>query len=243
MTTAVKTRHPHAYTLDLLTLAIEHLPPTFSAEKKKNYAERLKYFREHPEVDYGSIHQTISHLGRESWPQRRAYEDFYVAYGRSSEESFLLQNLDQGIREKYERFLHEGGKLNHIAGAKSGSEMWQASPFERYFSPEEKFAIEQALLAARAAAAEEINGLVLDKKKEEYRKRVESYVDEQRRIQNKMDALRQMSDVSPKWQPLILDRVRTLSEGWSVVERGINEPLLDKELEYWKGTLESFLHS
>jgi len=99
------------------------------------------------------------------------------------------------------------------------------------------------LLAARAAAAEEINGLVLDKKKEEYMKRVESYVDEQRRIQNKMDALRQMSDVSPKWQPLILDRVRTLSEGWSVVERGINEPLLDKELEYWKGTLESFLHS
>ncbi len=243
MSAAEKTRHPHAYTLDLLGLAIDRLPPTFSADRKRHYAERLRFFRGHPEAGFADIQETIAELGRESWPQRRAYEDMYTAYGRSSEESFLLQNLDQGIREKYERFLHEGGKLNHIQSASEASDIWQTSPFERYFTPEEKFALEQALSASRLAAAEEINGLVTGKKKDEYQKLTAAYAEQQENIQSKLDDLQQMAGVSDKWRPLILDRVRTLAEGWSVVERGINERLLDRELEYWRGTLESFLHA
>jgi len=243
MTAAQMIRHPHAYTLELLALAIRHLPPTFPAEKKKSFEERLSYFRGHPEAEFDDIQETIAELGHESWPQRRAYEDIYAVYGRPSEEAFLLQNLDQGIRDKYERFLHEGGKLNHIQNATAAADIWQASPFERYFTPEEKFAVEQALLVSREAAANEINDLVLGRRKEDYGKLVEKYRVEQRRIAEKLDELRRMADVSSKWQPYILDRARTLAEGWSVVERGINERLLDRELDYWRGTLETFLHA
>ncbi len=243
MTVAAKNRHPHAYTLDLFGLAIDRLPPTFSGERKKYYADRLAFFRGHPEADFAEIQEAIAELGRESWPQRRAYEDMYAAYGRSSEESFVMQNLDQGIREKYERFLHEGGKLNHIQGTTEATDIWQTSPFERYFTPEEKFALEQAILASRTAAVEEINGLVTGKKKEEYQKLAAAYAEQQKNIQSKLDDLERMASVSDKWQPLIMDRVHTLAEGWSVVERGINERLLDRELEYWRGTLETFLHA
>lgn len=243
MTKTDKARHPHSFTLDLLEMALNRLPPTFSAENKKHYGERLHYFREHPETDFADIQQTIIDLGYESWPQRRAYEDMYAVYGRVSEEAYLLQNLDQGIRDKYERFLHEGGKINLIQSASAASDIWQSSPFERYFTPEEKFALEQALLVSRAAATKEINELVLGPKKDEYAKLVAAYVGRQALIKDKLDDLQQMASVSPKWQPMILDRARTLAEGWSVVERGINERLLDRELEYWRGTLESFLHA
>lgn len=236
-------RHPYAFTLDLFRLAIEHLPPTYSDSRRKGYEQRLEEFWEHPETDYGEIQATIAELGKDSWPYRKAYEEIYANYGRSSEESFLLDNLDRGIREKYERFLHEGGKINHIENAKSAEALMKASPFERYFSPEEKFAIEQALLLARDAARSEINGLINGQRKTEYEKLVGEYRSRQGRIEEKMAALRQMAGVSPKWQPVIADRLQTLEGGWSVVEQGLNEALLDRELEYWHGTLEAFLHA
>jgi hypothetical protein len=239
---SAKTRHPYSYTLDLLDLAIKRLPPTFSDKQTGRYRERLEHFHKNPATGYPDIQATIAGLGKESWPYRKAYEEMYVRYGRSSEESFLLENLDKGIREKYERFIHEGGKISNIGVAKSIEELRQPSPFERFFTPEEKFAIEQALFKALEQARKEIDGLVLDKKRDEYAALVGSYKGRQQVIERKIDELRDLSRVSPKWETAILDEVRTIEEGWSVVERGVDEDQLGKLLEYWRGTLESFLN-
>ncbi|MEY4744438.1 MAG: hypothetical protein RL272_383 [Candidatus Parcubacteria bacterium] len=236
-------RHPHAYTLDLLRLALLRLPPTFSEARKKDAKKELERFAGDPAVPYDDIRKTIVELGKKSWPYRKAYEEMYVRYGRASEESFLLENLDSGVREKYEQFIHEGGKINHIGSAKNAADIQQPSPFERYFSPEEKFAIEQALLAARDSARAEINELVTDKKKDEYEKLVKGYASRQRQMEEKIDELRHLSVISEKWEAEISDRIRTLEEGWSVVEQGVDLPELERETEYWKGTLGSFLHA
>ncbi len=236
-------RHPHAYTLDLMRLAIDQLPPTFSEAKKKRYIERLNYFERTPNADYEEIQRAIGVLGRDSWAYRKAYEDMYARYGRSSEESYLLQNLDQGIREKYERFIQEGGKLNYLETAASMDDIRQGSPFERYFTPEEKYAVQQALLDARESARKEIDGLVLGKKREEYESLLQEYADRQQAIERGLDQLRDLAHVSKKWEPLILDKVRSFEEGWSVVEQGVSEAQLEHEVEYWQGTLEAFLHA
>ncbi len=236
-------RHPYAYTLELLTLAIMRLPPTFSDARREEFKKRLTGFVSDQAVQYDDIRRTIVEIGKESWPYRKAYEEMYVRYGRASEESFLLENLDKGIREKYARFINEGGKINHIGSARTAADLQQPSPFERYFSPEEKFAIEQALLVARDSARAEIDQLVTDKKKDEYAKLVKAYADKQRQMEEKIDELRHLSGVSKKWEAEISDRIRTLEEGWSVVEQGVDLPELERETEYWKGTLGSFLHA
>lgn len=236
-------RHPHAYTLDLLKLTIDGLPPTFSAGTRKAFQERLDFFKKNPDEKYEDIRLTIADLGKQSWPYRKAYEEMYARYGRASEESFLLEDLDSGVREKYERFIHEGGKISNIWSARSAEDLLRPSPFERYFTPEEKFAIEQALLVARDSARAEIDGLVTGKKSEEYGQLVKSYGGRQRHIEEKIDELRHLSAVSEKWESEINDRIRTLEEGWSVVERGMDLPELERETEYWKGTLGSFLHA
>jgi hypothetical protein len=236
-------RHPHGYTLDLMKLAIDRLPPTFSEERKSHYADLHARFSRDRQVEYDAIRAAIAMLGKESWAYRKAYEEMYVRFGRASEESFLLQHLDQGIREKYARFLQEGGKLNYIETAKSAADMHQPSPFERYFTPEEKFAIDQALFVSREEARREIDSLVTDKKDVEYAKLVEAYRVKQRAIEEKLEELRGLASVSSKWEAEIVDRVRTIEEGWSVVERGMDVGQLEKETEYWKGTLEAFLHA
>jgi hypothetical protein len=235
-------RHPHAYTLELLRIAIEHLPPTFSEAKRKTFAKRLERYLGDRKVPYEELQDTISELGKESWAYRKAYEDMYSRYGRASEEAHLLENLDRGVREKYEQFIHEGGKIGYIAAAKPLDAMMKPSPFERYFTPEEKFAVEQALLAALDAARKEIDGLVLDKKKEEYASSVKDYKTRRRVIESKIDELKLLAGVSQEWRSSIEDRVRTIEEGWSIVEQGLDVPMLDREIEHWKGMLGSFLH-
>jgi len=236
-------RHPFAYTLDLFDLALDRLPPTFVDEAKDRYRKRLVHFRAHPEVGYDEIAKTIAALGKESWPHRKAYEDIYAVYGRPSEESHLLENLDQAVRQKFETFIHEGGKINHIESAKSADDLRQASPFERYFSPEEKFAIQQALLLARESARKEINELVVGKKKYDYDRLVEQYRGLRQRLESKVIELKELAEISEKYRPDILDKVRLLEEGWSVVESGISDQAVTSELDYWKGVLQTFLHA
>lgn len=236
-------RHPHAYTLELMKLSIERLPPTFSNERKSHYAALHAQFAKDRATSYDRIREALVEFGKESWAYRKAYEEMYARFGRSSEESFLLERLDRGVREKYERFIHDGGKLNYVESVKSVDELRAPSPFERYFTPEEKFAIEQALLDARDEARKEINQLVTDKKDVEYAKLVESYRGTQRSLEGKLEELRGLANVSDKWEAEINDRVRTIEEGWSVVEKGMDVVQLEKENEYWRGTLEAFLHA
>lgn len=236
-------RHPHAYTLELLRLAIEKLPPTFPEESRQRYRQLLDGFLANPAVPYAMIHDSIVRLGRESWAYRRAYEDMYRQYGRSSEEAHLLENLDAGIREKYERFIHEGGKINDLEEGKGPAVPGKSAPFERFFNPEEKFAIGQALLMARDQARQEINDLVTNQRQAEYQASVGLFGEEQKHLEAILNELRALADVSHKWQPEIMDRLSTLEEGWSVVEKPITVPDAVEEVDYWKGTLESFLQA
>jgi hypothetical protein len=238
-----KVRHPHAYTLELLQLAIDRLPPLFPKGAAADFQKREDAFLANPSASYDDIHDLIVEIGKESWSQRKAYEEMYARYGRASEEAHLLENLDTGIRSKYEQFIHEGGKISHIENAKSGPDLWEASPFERYFNPEEKFAIEKALLVARDSAREEIRDLVIGAKREEYDRLVKDYHERELRMEDMIAQLRGLADVSQKWRGTIMGRVRTLQEAWSVVEQGVNEKDLEQELDYWQGTLESFLHA
>ena len=234
-------RHPHQYTLDLLQIAIERIPPTFSVARRKSFLKRLERYRKDKKAVYDEIQETIAEIGRESWPMRKAYEDMYARYGRASEEAHLLENLDEGVRAKYERFIHEGGKINHLENATSLAQL-RSSPFESFFTPEEKFAVTQSLLAARAAAREEIDGLVTDVKKDEYARLVKEFKIQERLMESKIEELRMLAKLSDRWRPDILERVRSIEEGWSVVGQGTSLPALVKEAEHWRGMMEAFLY-
>jgi len=234
-------RHPHAFTLELLRLAINALPPSFSAVRRREYEARLEKFVSAPDTDYDEIHWTIAELGRESWAVRKAYEDFYARYGRASEEAHLLANLDDGIREKFERFVQDGGKLNALTRPRSADDLMKPSPFERYFTPEEKYAIGQALIVARESARFEIDELVTKPKHIEYAEMVADYEDARRDIEAGIQELKKLAGISKRWRGTIMDKVKSFEEGWSVVESGLDNESVRREVEHWKGVLEAFL--
>ena len=117
----------------------------------------------------------------------------------------------------------------------------EGTKVRRKFSPEEKFAVTQALLAARDSARQEIDELMVGKKRDEYRLLVIDYIRREAGIESRIEELKHLASLSPKWHDTIDDRVRVIEEGWSVMELGVDEERLDRELEYWHGTLAAFL--
>lgn len=235
--------HPYAHTLALLRLALRKLPPTFPPASRQQYEAKLAQFEDNPRTPYQAINEVIVRFGKDSWPWRQAYQQLYDQFGRSSEEAHLLKLLGQDLRQKYEKFIHDGGKINHFETARSEARLYAPSSFERYFTPEEKFALQQALIDAREAARQEIDGLVSERRAEQYGQLVDEWLKRQAGIAAKIEKLRELAAVSEKHNAAIRERVRLFEEGWSVVEKGVDEKALDKELEYWKGMLEAFLDS
>ncbi|MBU0625566.1 hypothetical protein KKF05_04450 [Patescibacteria group bacterium] len=236
-------RHPHSYTLQLFRLALDKLPPGFDPVRRTYFERKLVEFESKPKTPYEEIRLNITQLGHESWPERQAYQEMYNRYGHSSEESFLLENLDLGIRQKFEKFLSDGGKINYLNRIRPVDQLTTPTPFERYFSPEEKFAISQALLTACDQARQEIEGLIMTSRSAEYKQLVQEFKQRAQVLEGKIKELGKMAAFSDKWSESIIDRVRVLEEGWSVIEAGVDEKELDYELEYWKGTLSSFLEA
>jgi hypothetical protein len=234
-------RHPHTYTLQLFRLALDKLPPDFDPIRRTYFEKRWAEFEAAPDTPYEEIRVNITQFGRESWPERKAYQEMYYRYGHSSEEAFLLENLDLGIRQKFEKFLEDGGKINYLNRIRPIEQLLAPTPFEKYFSPEEKFAIAQALLAACDQARQEIEGLITNSRHEEYRQLVREFRLHAQVLEGKIKELEKMAAINKKWSETIMDRVRVLEEGWSIMEAGVNEDELNHELEYWKGTLAAFL--
>jgi len=239
-------RHPYAHTLELLMIAVAKLPPGFpEGDRQRFHAAFEAYLKAGDKAVYEDISRTIVELGELSWPHRRAYQELYDRYARASEEAHLLERLDRGVREKYEAFIHEGGKIGHIeqTRVRTEAELRAPAPFERYFSPEEKFAIAQALLGARDDARMEIDGLVTGPKLDEYEALIESNRAIQLRMKDRVRELTALADISPRWRDDINNRIIAIQDGWSVLEKGSTLQDLDQEVEYWKGTLASFLHA
>ena len=57
-------------------------------------------------------------------------------------------------------------------------------------------------------------------------------------MEAKIEELRALAGKDDKWREEILDKVKTLEEGWSVVERDPELLEIEKEIEYWQGTMD-----
>jgi len=241
--------HPHAALLELLRFSIDTLPPAFPAGRLKAFRQRLAHYQADGATPYEEIHATLSAVGKEGWPYRRAYEEIYDHYGRSSEESHLLTRLDRTVRAKYERFLAKGGKIAPLAAhrpdvssmPRSASLSAAAPRFEEFFTTEEQYAVGRAIWAARQDARREIDDLILSDRKARYDVLVEEFTQKQRRMEQGIAELARLADASPKYRDRILDEATRLNEGWSVTNRGVDEEWVKESVEHWRGVVERFL--
>lgn len=72
---------------------------------------------------------------------------------------------------------------------------------------------------------------------DEYNAFVKQWAEKQQQIEGKISELQSLSEYNVEFKDEILDEIRVLEEGWSVVERDPDLDKIKQKIESWKGRL------
>lgn len=205
---------------------------TFPAEKKEVMKKRYDEFLADKKIACAMVEEAIVAFGREIWPYRKAWQEIYEKYGRSREAEYFEKHLPKTLHEKYFSCKKEGG--GHCL-----REYRVCGKMETCFTPDEKFFLDETVIAALEEAKKEVDDLVLGKKSDEYQKLFKKWSGEQKKLGTKIEELKKMAAKNQKWQAEIFDRIKTMEEGWSAVERDITMEEIEKTVDFYRGAIEN----
>ncbi len=223
--------HRYQYSLDLLRQVIEKAPKFFPSGRKLDMKDALEAFANDSSAPREKIEAAIAAFGKEIWPYRKAFWHIHDTDGRHKEDNYIEESLSPELRLKYQEFLKKGFRADDI---RHGGE------FERYFTPEEKHELVEAKLAAHDKVVLAIESLCAGEHKEVCGDALERYRVEEQKLAALIVELRALAEKSEKWQPEILDKVKTFEAGWSGLEREVTTEDVKGEIDYYSGVMELF---
>ncbi len=227
-----KIEHPCQFTLNLIAEMIEKAPITFPAEKKEKMKKKQADFLKDKKIACSKVEEAIAEFGKEIWPYRKSWEEMYEKYGRPHEAEYFEKNLPKELHDKYFSCKVKGG--GHCL-----REYRMCGLMEKCFSPDEKFFLNETVISTLSQTKEEVNKLILGEKKEEYQKLFEKWGAEQKAMVAKIEELKRIANENPKWRAEILDKVKTIEQGWSIVEQDINLKDIEQVVDFYRGVIES----
>lgn len=223
--------HPHHYTLSLFKHLLDKTEHTlFPSERLEEIKKEYAQLAADPSTSLPIIEATIKKSGREIWPYQEALEELYRRHGKTKEDERLKEKLDPTLRQKYAQFLATGGSL---------SDFRQGLHTEAYFSPEEKFALGQAVLDAHQVTLQEIASSCRADKQHECEEVIEDHQQKLLRIDKKLAILKELSATSEKWRAEIEDKITAFEEAFGYLTRTFHESDLDGTIDYYQGIIES----
>jgi len=180
-----------------------------------------------PEATKDQIHDALVLVGKQEFPYRRAYTEMTGTVSEDHRLELVLEHLEPNVKTKVQSYLGHGVTLEEFV---------KSSMFETELTPEEQYQVEDGILHAEDHVKEELPEKI-EKHRKEYDALVEEWKKKQEVMQAKIDELRALATTDPKWKDEILDKVKTLEEGWSIVERDPDLIEIEKEIEYYKGAM------
>ena len=227
----VRYRHmtlPHQSFLDQFGMAIKMFAPAIP-QKIQDQAIALRATLEaNPEATEEQIHDALVTIGRAEFPYRHAYQELVGSVGAAELQEMVLDHVEPNVKAKLEQYLANGVSLEEFV---------KSDVFEHELSAEERYQVQDGVLDAQEHVQEH-GPKMLEEKKAEFEALVQKWTEHEQMMQQKIDELKALAGKDAKWKEEILDKVKMFEEGWSVVERDPQLQEIEKEIEYWKGTLE-----
>lgn len=219
--------HPHEALLDELKIAIDKLPLTVPDEIVKGARKQLSDLTANAEVTQTQIEDALIAIGKQEFPYRRAYEELATSSSAEHRVELILDHLDPAVKTKVEEHLKNGVTIDELV---------KSSFFETDFTAEERYQVEDGILHSVDHLEEEAPEKI-EEHKEEYDKLVEVWKKKEAEMEGKIAELKALASVDAKWKDEILDKARLFEMGFAVTERDPDLVEIEKEIEYWKGTL------
>lgn len=221
--------HPSKPLLDEFEWAIDHLPPSFPALEKQKARDELAALAANAATREADIEAAMMMLGRASWAHRKAFETIHERYGKEKEAGYFRGHVSPALRKRYDEFPEKGISVHEVP---------RTPAFEEYFTPEEKFQIQEAVFEAHEQAWNDVAALVTGPKQKEYEAELQAFGEKQERLEAKLRELRSLADQSPKWASEILDKVRVFELGFLGSAREPDERILEGEIDYYRNIVQ-----
>ncbi len=213
--------------LDEFAYALDHLPLTVPDAIVKEGRQLHKTLSENPEATAEEIQDAMVAIGKKEYPFRKAYQDMIGQVSEERHVELVLEHLEPEVRTKVQELLNSGVSLDALC---------RSSMFETDFTAEERYQVEDGILHAADHVAEELpEKIAADSSR--YDALVAEWKAKQAKIEEKIVELKALASKDPKWSAEILDKVKTLEEGWTLTERDPELLEVEKEIEYWMGTI------
>jgi hypothetical protein len=219
--------HPFESTLKEYQVAIDHLAATVPPQVKKEAQQMHDALLANANATEEDIRAAMLKTGLAEYPHRHAYKELVGNVSEARRVEMILEHVDEKVRGKLKTLLDSGVPLEEIT---------RSAMFETDFSADERYQVEDAILDAADHLKEEFSDAAGQNKKE-YEVLVKKWTEQEKKIEEKIAQLETLKDKDAKWRDEIARRVARLREGFLVTEPDPELLEVEKEIEYWHGTL------
>jgi len=219
--------HPHKALLDEYLFAINHLAPSVPPEIKNEAQTMHDALLANQNATVEEIREAMVKTGRAEYPHRHAHKELVAGTSEAKRVEMILEHVDEKVRAKLKNLLDSGVALDEIT---------RSSMFETDFTGEERYQVEDAILDAADHLKEQMAD-VAKEKPAEYEALVKKWTEHVAKLDAEIAKLEALKDKDPKWRDEIMEKVARLREGFLVTEQDPELLEIEKEIEYWRGTL------
>lgn len=193
------------HTINIFEEIFKTLPPLVPEEIVSDMQAALDQLRHNHSLADEEVEDTVIVFGRQVWPYRQAFQEFYELYEGKMGEQVLLQQLSSDLKKKYKVFCAHGGSFRALQAG---------GPFG-YFTPDEQAALCEVLVETRRTLRQHARQAVVSTDKKDYLRRVYEFQEILDDIEKRLDTLRLMAD-NEQEHPELAKEIRAQVRGFEL---------------------------
>lgn len=196
----------------LLKAMVEDLPPLAPEPAMRSARETYERFLRASPAYANEIEDAIVAYGRVLWPYRKAFDTLVRQELTQNEETHFVSRLALALRERFREWRQDGGSL---------TELLDHHRVSSRFTPNERGALCEALVAARASGEDAVRKAIAANDAE-YRRLIREFQALQHELEQHINGLRRLAERAADHHEVfseIIETVRTFERGLANLAR------------------------
>lgn len=222
------TEHSLKYTISLCQKLYEDMPPLVPKEIRGNMEKAIDQIQNNLSLTQEEVETTMIFFGKQLWPYREAFEEFYRVYEGTMGEKIFLRKLDVVLKQKYLEYIKQGGSYRNLY---TGNNL-------TFFSSDERVALCTAMVDIENDVEQYARQAVVSTDKTRYEKRIQEFQHILNDIEARMQSLREMAQIEgehPELKAEIEAQVRAFEQGLCLLAPKTKYHAVCNALEHFQG--------
>lgn len=183
------------HTIALCEHLYDDLPPLVPSEIKENMEKAMDQMKNNINLTLEEVENVMIFFGKQLWPYRQAYKEFYNVYEGMLGEKFFVRKLWPQLKTKYIKYTEQGGTYRELHRGKDLS----------FFSHEERAEFSMALVDVERDIDNYCRQTVSSTDQYRYEQRVQEFQKILNDIESRLGALREMSQIEGEHPELVAE--------------------------------------